>query len=286
MLRAVILVTISTVARGDVLIPGGRIVNRECVHEVPSGTSIEETENEFRFTFPNGSISAVALCKNFMVSHGNAWKTWAQYRKSDSAKITSLKNQWTVPKGSFDKGSQILYYWNGIEDGGKSGGGSGVLQPVLEWRRSSGWGIKSWYVGSGGTVTSNLVSTPPGTVVTGSMSLQQDGTWICTGQPAGGSPATLHFTRKQPTFTTAYEVLEAYSVGSECGMYPSDGVVGFSNTEVAFDGEVVSDLTWETHSCPSGPGCAGSAECGERTTVDNGVVNIHFQSSSSHDVVV
>ena len=90
------------------------------------------------------------------------------------------------------------------------------------------------------------------------------------------------FMRRQPTFTTAYEVLEAYSVGAECGMYPSDGVVGFSKTQVAFDG-VVSAPAWETHSCPSGPGCAGRAECGERTTVDNGVVNIHFQSTS-HDV--
>merc|ERR1712080_418751 len=111
------------------------------------------------------------------------------------------------------------------------------------------------------------------------MSLQQDGTWTCTGQPIGGSPATLHFNRQQPTFTTAYEVLEAYSVGSTCSLYPSDGVVGFSKTQLAFDGQAVSDFTWETYSCPSAPGCVGSAECGEHTTVDNGVVNIHFKSS-------
>jgi len=221
-----------------------------------------------------------------MVSHGNAWKTWAQYRKPGSHKVTSLKNQWTVPKGSFEKGNQILYYWNGIEDGGSTGG-TGVLQPVLEWRHSSGWGIKSWYVGSGGTVTSQLVPTPPGTVVTGSMSMQDDGSWICTGKPAGGQPATLHFTRKKPTFTTAYEVLEAYFVGSNCGLYPSDNVVGFSKTEAAFDGKAVSDIKWELYSCPSGPGCSGaSAECGETTTVDGGVVNIHFKSRSSHDIAV
>lgn len=284
MLRAGVVAAISASALGEVLVPGGRIFSEECVHEVPSGTHIEETDSEFRFTFPNGTASSKAFCNKLAVSHGNAWKTWAQYRSPGSQKVTSLKNEWTVPKGSFEKGGQILYYWNGIEDGGESGG-TGVLQPVLQWT-SGGWGIKSWYVGSGGTVTSNLVSTPPGTVVTGSMTLQDDGTWICTGQPAGGQAATLHFTRKNPTFTTAYEVLEAYSVGSNCGMYPSDDVVGFSKTEVAFDGKTVSDLKWETYSCPSGPGCAGSAECGETTTVDNGVVNIHFKSSSPKDVVV
>ena len=45
---------------------------------------------------------------------------------------------------------QILYYWNGLEDGNRTGG-RGVLQPVLQWTKATSWGIKSWFVGAGGT---------------------------------------------------------------------------------------------------------------------------------------
>merc|ERR1712048_1501616 len=129
---------------------------------------------------------------------------------------TSLSNSWIVPETPTSQGA-LLYYWNGIEDGGSSGGG-GVLQPVLQHASGGSWGIKSWYVGTGGTVTSGLVPTPVGSKVVGSMVQNSDGTWTCTGAPEGGESATLNFNRRTPVFTYAYEVLEAYSMGS-CSMY-------------------------------------------------------------------
>jgi hypothetical protein len=111
--------------------------------------------------------------------------------------------------------------------------------------------------------------------------MQQDtnGTWVVTGTTAAGKNATLFYSRKTLTFTYAYEVLEAYNVGASCSMYPADGATTFSGTEVSFDHKAVSDIKWEPFSCPSGPGCIGSASCGEKTTVDGSSITIHYDSS-------
>lgn len=262
------------------LVPGGRLVQKECLHEVPSGTEFHETDDHFVFTFPNGTVSTRPLCSaghSLSVSHGNAWKAWAQFKLNGASSVTSLSNSWIVPEDPTRKSNQILYYWNGVEDGGSSGG-SGVLQPVLQWT-SGGWGIKSWYVGAGGTVTSNLVAVRPGDKILGSM--VHDGSWTVTGQAEGGSPATLKYSRQTLTFTYAYEVLEAYSVGSYCSMYDRTGGVTFTDTKVAFDGQDATDkITWTPYSCPSGPGCAGSAECGEKATVSGNDVTISYRTSA------
>lgn len=278
-----------TAAAGSyVRVPGGRLVHEDCVHSVPSGTHIEESNNTFIFLHPDGTTKTVPMCENpdapdthLGVGHGNAWKTWAQFKTANSKSVTRLSNTWTVPPAPTVEGDQILYYWNGVEDGDRTGG-SGVLQPVLEWRAGSHWGIKSWYVGAGGTVTSDLVATPSGSVIHGSMEQAGDGTWTVTGSAEGGQPATLSYTRHSLTFTYAYEVLEAYFVGSDCSMYPPDGGLTFTSTKVAFDGEDVADddVKWEAFSCPSGPGCTDSASCGESTVITGSDVAISYDSKS------
>lgn len=266
-----------------VVVPGGRFVHSSCVHEVPSHTHFEDDGENFIFTFPNGTRVSKPQCNHHVtplsVTHGGAWKAWAQFKLDGSSSVTSLSNSWIVPENPTSEGGQILYYWNGVEDGSTSGG-TGVLQPVLQWT-SGGWGIKSWYVGAGGTVTSDLVSTPTGSKVLGSM-VHQDGTWTVTGTAEDGTSAVLRYTRQTLTFTYAYEVLEAYTVGSSCSMYPpqAEGVT-FTDTKIAFDGKDATDsIQWVPYSCPSGPGCSGSAECGERATVSGNDVTISYRTSS------
>lgn len=262
------------------LVPGGHLVQKGCLHEVPSGTEFHEIDSHFVFTFPNGTTSSRPFCSaghSLSVSHGNAWKAWAQFKLDGSNSVTSLSNSWIVPESPTTESNQILYYWNGVEDG-SSRGGSGVLQPVLQWT-SSGWGIKSWYVGVGGTVTSNLVGVRPGDKILGSM--VHNGSWTVTGQAEGGPPATLKYSRESLTFTYAYEVLEAYNVGSSCSMYDRSGGVTFTDTKVAFDGKDATDkLIWTPYSCPSGPGCVGSAACGEKATISGNDVKISYRTST------
>jgi hypothetical protein len=58
------------------------------------------------------------------------------------------------------------------------------------------------YVGSGGTVTSNLVKCKPGDKITGIMTETEADQWTVIGE-VGGQNVTLHYNRKALTFTTA-----------------------------------------------------------------------------------
>jgi len=156
---------------------------------------------------------------------------------------------------------------------------------VLQWTKATGWGIKSWYVGSGGTINTKLVATPSGATVEGINSqFKGNSSWVITGRDVnGGEPATLYVTQgRAGKMTYAYEVLEAYNVGSECGMYPSEGKVEFSSTSVGFDfGDPVpaQKVSWETYACPAGPGCTGTASCKEAASADAGAdVTISFSA--------
>lgn len=148
-----------------VAVPGGRMVEAHCVHTVPSGTHVHDGESEFVFTHRNETWRAKkcdATSAGFGAGHGDAWKAWAQFKMQGSSSVTYLRNEWGVPSVPKIKEGQILYFWNGLEGGGDSGG-NGVLQPVLQWTQATGWGIKSWYVGSGGTINTKLVATPAAT---------------------------------------------------------------------------------------------------------------------------
>lgn len=194
----------------------------------------------------------------------------AEITKSGS-KITHLSGDWNIPAEPSSKGGQILYYWNGMQPNFY-----GVLQPVLQWTRSSGWAIKSWFVGDGGTVTSKAISVKSGRTIHGEMTQQSDGSWMCTGQMTpgggghGGSPATLHYNRPgKETFTQAFgAVLEAYSI-STCDMYPADdGECTFVNNSLAFDGkEMPHPLQWRAKKM--------GGNCNERTTKTDTHIKIH-----------
>lgn len=171
-------------------------------------------------------------------------------------------------------------------EGGSDSGGTGVLQPVLQYTPAGGWGIKSWYVGSGGTIATDVVATPSGATVEGINSqFKSNSSWVITGRDVyGGEPATLYVTQARAgKMTYAYEVLEAYNVGSTCGMYPAEGKVEFKASSVAFDfGDPVpkEKVAWDTYACPSGPGCTGRASCKEAATADaDADVVISFSAS-------
>jgi len=278
MARAALL-SVGLVEASHIQAPGGKLVHRDCYHEVPHNTHINDVEGKFIFTFPNGTVVEQPHCAaekslGSSVGHGSAWKAWAQFQLPGSTSVSYLTNSWNVPHNPSNVESQLLYYWNGIEDGGDSGG-VGVLQPVLQFTGGQ-WGIKSWYVGSGGTITSGLVTVAPGSNVVGTMTKESDGSWTCEFE---GQDATLKYNRHTLTFTHAYEVLEAYSLGSQCSLYPSEPCV-FTNTKISFDGEDASDkVEWVPYSCPSGPGCTDSASCSETATINGGDVTISTRSS-------
>jgi hypothetical protein len=143
-----------------VLVPGGQKLHRSCVHEVPAGSAVSHAhDGALVFTSPGRapivvgshcgirlllalcSIALSACCPLQMprcaypakanVTHGAAWKAWAQHVPTGSEReVSYLNGSWPVPPEPTDTSAgQTLFFWNGIEPTDTSA----VLQPVLQW---------------------------------------------------------------------------------------------------------------------------------------------------------
>lgn len=270
-------------------VPTGRLHAPGCVQEVPSGTSVGDHGEMLAMSMPGEAQHVVSRCRNESVptAHGIAWKTWAQYRKPGSTRVTKVVNTWEVPPDPAHSGAQTLYYWNGVEDGVDGGDGTtGVLQPVLQWSNGA-WGIRCWWVTDGNSVVSSMLQVKAGDQVSGEIIRQPDGNWTC-GASAGDQTTTMNYTGSAD-FTLAYIVFEAYGVDVSKGtdpdssLYPNSGHITFHDTQLAFDyAPAQPPLAWETHRCPEGPGCQGPpAELGETTIAshDGEVVTLKWGAS-------
>jgi hypothetical protein len=68
---------------------------------------------------------------------------------------TAVSSNQYVPSNPQDNDGQVIFYWNGLEE---FAGGTFVLQPVLQWGSTGGfggqyWQIASWVVFSDGSAT-------------------------------------------------------------------------------------------------------------------------------------
>ena len=108
-------------------------MHKSCVHEVTSGTHVGHADDgSLVFTSPGAApVKANACAFPAGVTHGSAWKAWAQHVPTGSENtVTFLNGSWPVPPGPSDpSGAQTLFYWNGLEPTDTSA----VLQPVLQW---------------------------------------------------------------------------------------------------------------------------------------------------------
>ena len=174
------------------------------------------------------------------------------------------------------KAGQTLFFWNGLEPADSSA----VLQPVLQWGSSAAgggnfWAISSWFVSSSqGSHFSPLVRVSPGDVIVGTNTLLADGrSWAISATGPGGAPSELIFKPAPGAWPTAYHVLEAYGVSTECTLYPAAGAVNFSVAALAFDGEEMAPpIAWDFMTQTAG--------CGEHASAnaDGTLVEISFDT--------
>ena len=101
---------------GYVLTPGG-YTHHSCVHRISSPTYFT-AESLQPCPFP--VIPHLHQREN--VSHGSAWKAWAQFAPGGS--VTSLSSDWIVPGEPGISAGQTLFFWNGIEPDDTSAGES------------------------------------------------------------------------------------------------------------------------------------------------------------------
>lgn len=71
---------------------------------------------------------------------------WRKYDVALNGKIIYYVAHYKVPPAPIVDYDQILFIFNGLESLPGGGVQPGILQPVLQWRGTEGWAIRSWYV--------------------------------------------------------------------------------------------------------------------------------------------
>jgi hypothetical protein len=258
LLRALLLCSAAAAAAAPlppdyVRVPGG-LAHRSCVHPAPPRPLRQAALRPCAHPFLRAAGG-----------HGAAWKAWAQASAPGASAVTALNSSWRVPSAPQSAQGQVLFFWNGVEPADTSA----VLQPVLQWGPSAAgggdyWAVAAWYVSAThGSHYSPLVQVDPGEAVLGSNAYDAAlGAWTIAAAAAGRAPSVLTFAPLPGApWATAYHVLEAYGVFSDCSAYPAEGAVNF--TAVALEvggGAPEQGVAWQAETQGAG--------CGERAQAD------------------
>jgi len=118
----------------------------------------------------------------------------------------------------------------------------------------------------------DLLNVNPGDFVIGTNEMSSNGTWTICGQSEKSNKSVcFNYTPQDGLYNWAYEVLEAYSVDSECNLYPPSGVVTFDQIVLETQGKKVS---------PKWTRMTKDNECNEHTVVISPTsVQIRFNTS-------
>ncbi|MGB9235047.1 MAG: hypothetical protein WCC04_11575 [Terriglobales bacterium] len=241
---------------GWVQIPG-ELIRPDCVHQIPSGATVEVT-NDGQATGDvtlNGALVAhYDACPEAPVvtrprgrtanlasapGTGNGWVEASEWDVplSSSDNIDYMGGTWTVPSYPSSDGA-LIYLFNGIEPAS----GEWILQPVLQYGVSPDgggnyWGIASWLVGNNYAFVSPLEPVYPGDSIFGSTGLNNvSGStlyWkVAAKDETTGAYTwiTAHVSNQHWTWAFA-GVLEAYNVTS-CSQFPSNGRATFNHSLV------------------------------------------------------
>ncbi len=237
-------VTQATTSDADyVTTPAGR-VHRSCVHEIPSGASIDD----FKTVKHNGATIMQAEPCPFPVKaavQGTAptINGWIESSNSFVPNInghdwaTEMAGDWTVPVKPAVWG-ETIYFFNGLEDRSPS---TVIIQPVLQFGQDgvNGWQLASWYGGSlfgGNYYHSTPIAAHPGDSVQGfswglgSCNSAGHCDWEISATNLTTSTNTVEYVNLNVPMRWAFAgVLEAYNVTS-CSNLP-----GGSSGQLTFD---------------------------------------------------
>jgi len=249
-MRAVVLLCLVAVASATILpplpagsaddgdympVPGGLMLHKSCVHEVPDGYVVD------------GSVPR-APCK-FPARQPNAQIYAIDTHFSSSANMQSFNASFNVPGLPPQLGGgQINYFWPGFKSTEPTMG-LPVLQPVLQYGTDSKgggqyWCVRSWFVygNIGEAFVSPLVRINANDKISSYMDyISSNQTWIIYAKNlASGQDTTLRITRSQvhnTDFKVAMLVLETIMPANQCRLLPGNP------TSVTFTGVSVNKQT-------------------------------------------
>jgi len=213
---------------GYMPVPGGLMLHKSCVHEVPDNFVVDVSTPRAPCRFParQNNAQIYAMDTHFSQTTG----------------MSSFNASFNVPGLPPQRGSgQINYFWPGFKST-QPEMGLPVLQPVLQYGTDSKgggqyWCLRSWFVygNIGEAFVSPLVRINPNDKISSYMDyLSSNQTWVIYGKNlASGQDTTLRITRAQVhnnDFKVAMLVLETIMPANQCGLLPG------APTNVVFTG--------------------------------------------------
>jgi len=215
-------------------VPGGAIIHRTCIHQVESGTLVDEhTFPPCQFRTPPPEMMEPNIQIYSIDTH---WTTTDVIMQSFNASFNCPGNP---PRAA----GQINYFWPGFKSTQPTMG-LPVIQPVLQYGTGNNWVVRSWYVYGdvGEAVASAPVPVRPGDIIGSYMQFDQSSqTWtIYAVNTRTSQPTTLRVT-KQKTHNTDFKVamlvLETIMPPNDCKQLPA-GPSSISFTGVIVNGQV------------------------------------------------
>jgi len=230
----IVFVTVSSSTEEYGLTPSGYFPV-SCIHAIPEGHVVNDLGHFSYIQDKNGKfVRIVPPCKQQRPKKSsprdavnpfpNGWSAYAHAFRAGT--FTSYNGTWTVPVTPKDQAAETLFLFTGFQNNfGTLADVTNIIQPVLQWGRSSAgggkyWSMASWYVDSADNAYwSPLKQTASGHTIQGNMILSGT-TWAITIIDMDtNTPSTLSIATNT-TEPYAFVTLEVYSITS-CMDYPT-----------------------------------------------------------------
>jgi hypothetical protein len=185
----------------------------------------------------------------------DGWTNYAVSRTTASTgSIKFFGTDWIVPQCPKNKYDQVIFIFSGLETFVRKVGY--ILQPVLQWGKSSAgggnfWAVCNWYVTSNEFFHDSLIKVDPGTKLNGVMKLLSQTDTLFTYSSSFSGLSDEFVVKNSPELSSLYEALETYYVQG-CDEYPAQEKITMSDIEVNTHKDnppLVWDVINETGSC-------------------------------------
>eukprot|EP01091_Cochliopodium_minus_P002432 TRINITY_DN12294_c0_g1_i1.p1 TRINITY_DN12294_c0_g1~~TRINITY_DN12294_c0_g1_i1.p1 ORF type:complete len:302 (-),score=66.40 TRINITY_DN12294_c0_g1_i1:52-957(-) len=258
--------------------PMGRIPE-ECVHEVESGSEIQERNGFTYVKSPDGTLRLLNSCiynvHKLIAEHKKAnykkfnrtnspleydgWLAYTSYERSNKATFDTFLGYFSVPNNPSND-PEVLYIFTGLQNNDwvplvdPEPSVFDIIQPVLQYPASSGsgWSVKSWYVTlNSGVIVSREILVNAGDNIYGNMTRLSSSDWYIGGTSTQtGKTSEIKVSRQrllsQPW---SFNTIECYGCGGGCSYLPTNTCV-FSKLSLTSQGSSVSP-SWNAFVSPN-----------------------------------
>jgi len=256
------------------------LVHRDCIHRVPSGTHIDDTEERTLITDgETGEVRTLTPCGKSIRQIKRQYDGWLAYVTSQADNdYDTFLGLFSVPDAPQDT-PEVLYLFTGLQNVDwiplidPPPDNFDIIQPVLQYPGDNGnyWSVKSWYVTlTNDVLTSDEIQVNTGDEIFGNMTKTATNTFYIGGTDnQSGQNTYLSVTRDLlATQPWAYCTAECYGCGG-CSYEPTNAIE-FTKLQLFLDGKQLTPK-WV-------PSVSPNPMCNEKATVNDATsVTITFQ---------